>query len=735
MDHARTIAMATTLLADGRAEDVAEMVEPLLDPVTAPAASTGQILLRGLMARVEVTHRDRPERAFELLPEAEAVADLCTCVRAEVALWMGWGHARRTKMVEETTRALHLLKESQELFTSICDPVGRCWALLGRAQAYFALEEYGPMRRVLDDAAALLDPLQDTQAERCLHELRILADRFAGRYKQAGEHLEALRAIAADGDDRRVQGYAAAHAAALRADREADPSSIIDEAEAAAALLRQTDPVVSDSLLRATDAHVTALCRCGDPSAALDLIAAVEDGLPADSSVDASLHVLRARGALHHDEPGRALALLDDSFDRTLSLRPGLQRSSVALLYGETFRAQDRPDEAEAWFQRAHRTARETGHHADCRRAAQALSGTPDAPSTLDPSPTDPADAVDGFVAESRAMQAVADTIRQLQPSHSPLLVTGESGVGKQLVARTIHATSERADGPVATISCAPTQTEEPLEARLLGTVAGDGGRRPGALQAADGGTLIVEDVDALPLSLQSSLLDLLSSGEVTPDGSTTAEPVDVRVVATTAADLDTRVQEDRFRQALRNRLRVMSVHVPPLRERRADIPLLVRHYLDALRPTDETLVSVTQPAMEALLRYNWPGNVRQLRNEIERALVHVQSEPAPTIDTEILLDTIVDGAKKSRSPQTPTDDPNAILEPDQTLKDVLSRTEKAVIERVLRACDGQVTASADVLGLTRQGLYKKMKRLDIDASAFQSASEPAPADPIGRLT
>jgi DNA-binding NtrC family response regulator len=130
---------------------------------------------------------------------------------------------------------------------------------------------------------------------------------------------------------------------------------------------------------------------------------------------------------------------------------------------------------------------------------------------------------------------------------------------------------------------------------------------------------------------------------------------------------------------------------------------------------------------MEALLRYNWPGNVRQLRNEIERALVHVQSEPAPTIDLDILSNTIVEGARKSRSPQMPQDEPDAILEPDQTLSDVLSRTEKAVIERVLRACDGQVTASADVLGLTRQGLYKKMKRLDIDASTFQSSSEPTP--------
>jgi DNA-binding NtrC family response regulator len=128
---------------------------------------------------------------------------------------------------------------------------------------------------------------------------------------------------------------------------------------------------------------------------------------------------------------------------------------------------------------------------------------------------------------------------------------------------------------------------------------------------------------------------------------------------------------------------------------------------------------------MEALLRYDWPGNVRQLRNELERALVHVSSEPAPTIDRDVLLDTIVGEAKDQSTP--PADDPDAILHPNQSLDDVLAQTEAAVIERVLRACDGQVTASAEVLGLSRQGLYKKMKRLDIDASTFQSSTDPEP--------
>jgi len=748
MDHARTIAMAGTLLVDGRAEDVADMVEPLLDPVTAPAASTGQILLRGLMARVEVAHRDRLHPAFDLLPSVEEVTNSCTCARAEVALWRGWAHARRSEAVDEATRALHLLKESQELFASICDPVGRCWALLGQARAYYALEEYGLMRHVLDDAATLLDRLQDTQAKRWLHELRIPALRFADRYERAEEHAAALRSIAEEWNDHRVRGHAIAHVALLRYDLEAPSPDIIDDAETAMSLLRQSDAATYASLLRATRAHVGALCRRAAWGEAFGRIDDAASLLADDSSAEAILRTLRARVALRRGNAEHALSVLDDVFKRTLVPTPDLQRSRVALLYGVAFREQGRSDMAETWLRRAHRTARETGHRVTQEHALRALrdvdgeltsvprsddetASLPDASqparTVASPAPTDPADVIDGFVAESREMQAVADTIRQVQPSRSPVLVTGEGGVGKRLVARAVHATSERADGPVETIACAPTQTEEPLKTQLFGEVRDGGTQRSGAVHAADGGTLIVEDVDALPLSVQSLLLHLLDTGEVSVEDDRNAEPVDVRIVATTTADLDARVQEGRFREALRNRLRVISFHVPPLRERRPDIPLLARHFLESMRPADSALVSITQPAMEALLRYNWPGNVRQLRNEIERALVHVQSEPAPTIDLDILLDTIVEGAKQTRSAQPHEDAPDAILEPDQTLNDVLSRTEKAVIERVLQACDGQVTASADVLGLTRQGLYKKMKRLDIDASAFQSSSEPAP--------
>lgn len=732
MRHARTIAMATTLLADGRTGDVADMVEPLLDPVSAPAARTGQILLRGLMARVEVLRRGRPERALELLPTLDEVSSLCTCVRAEASLWRGWARVRRPTTLDETTRGLRQLKEGHDLYRSIHDPVSRTWALLGQARAYAALNEYGLMRRILDDTAPLTDRLQDTQAQRWLHDLRVETLRTEGDFERAHDHLTALRDIGANWNAPRLQGRDAAHAALLRLYQEASPAVILEEADTALSHLRRLSDIPPRPFLWAVRARVGALCRQDETADALALLDDAEATLINVPTVEASLQMLRARVALRRGNAEHARSLLDAAFDRSPPSLPDLSQSEVALLYGRVFAHQDRYEEAQRWLHTAERTARESGHRLHQKRAedrVQTLESRSDAPSASSfPQSTDPTAAVEGFVAESRAMQSVADTIRRIRPSRSPVLITGEGGSGKRLVAQALHETSVRAQGPLESVSCAPTQPEEPLRNQLFGASSNDGARGLGAVQAAQGGTLVLEDIDALPQSLQSSLLRLLNTGAVpAPDGDS-EEPVDVRVVATTTADLDARVAEDRFLGTLRDRLRTITLHVPPLRERRADIPLLARHFLDRLHPDDSALVSITQPAMEALLRYNWPGNVRQLHNEIERALVHVQSEPAPTITLDMLLDTIVDTARQHTTAHTSREASDAILEPDQTLNDVLSRTEKAVIERVLRACDGQVTASADVLGLSRQGLYKKMKRLDIDASAFQSASEPAPA-------
>lgn len=870
--------MAGTLLADGRAEDVVDMVEPLLDPVRAPAASTGQILLRGLLARVEITHRDDVARGMDLLPPPEDVSELCTCVRAEVALWRGWGHARRHEGAGESARSIRLLKEAEELFGSINDPTGRCWALLGRAQAYFALDEYGLMRRMLRIAEPLVDKLGDLQARRWFNELSIPALRFDGRYDEAQDRVESLRSIADQWDHPRIRGYAAAHTAALRYDRGDAPASIIEAAEAATSILGQRPRGATYPVLAAVHAHVGALRRQCDPTEARAVIREAESALADDPVASAHLLTLRARISLRRGNFQEAKDLLDRLLDNSPHIPHGLQRSHIALLYGELLSDQGALDAAKTWIRRAYRNARETGHrgnqlrtllalahlHAhgddvetarehleDATRYTRCLGALPHAyrwfatnarlagarrrrnrarplytlaretavamgdrwktalvDRLLDPDERDdPADVkrelsatelstttdvsrhpagapsvaelrlVDqsspvlskleledlapllarqqrvavgrkrdvsaatarhapsrlphGFIAESEEMRAVADDIESICPSHSPVLLTGESGAGKGFVARAIHRMSERADGPVKRISCNPAQKGESVQEHLFGRYGAEGPAATGAVHGAEGGTLIIEDVAALPQSAQSSLLHLLDTGTAPVRTQTDTTPVDVRLIATTTADLDARVEEGRFLQRLRDRLRVISIHLPPLRKRRGDIPLLVRRFIQECRPAsvdDPSLVSVTQPAMEALLRYNWPGNVRQLRNEIERCLHYVQSEPAPTIAVGTLLDEIVETAHRTRSPQMPGDESDAILQPDQTLSDVLSRTEKGIIERVLRACDGQITASADVLGLTRQGLYKKMKRLDIDASSFQPSAEPAPA-------
>jgi DNA-binding NtrC family response regulator len=335
---------------------------------------------------------------------------------------------------------------------------------------------------------------------------------------------------------------------------------------------------------------------------------------------------------------------------------------------------------------------------------------------------------VDGFVAESDAMQSVLRALDDVRTSAQPVLIDGEDGAGKRLLGRVVHATSPRADGPLKHVAC-NTMQRDPLPERLFGRVDGDDALTPGAVHKADGGTLLVEDVHALSPEAQDKLLQLLRTGTVVPVDSTRPSPVDVRVLATTDVDLDRQVRDDHFRPALRDRLAGLSLHMPPLRDRRADLPLLVHHFLDALRPDQiraATGAAITQPAMEALLRYDWPGNVRQLRNEIERALVYVENEPVQTIDRDVLSTRIVEAAQ-AESPAS-VDAADAILHPDRSLDDVLSETETAVIERVLKACEGQVTASAEVLGLSRQGLYKKMKRLGIDASDFHPDPEPAPA-------
>jgi len=325
---------------------------------------------------------------------------------------------------------------------------------------------------------------------------------------------------------------------------------------------------------------------------------------------------------------------------------------------------------------------------------------------------------LEDFVYASPAMRALVNQIYRVRSSHSPVLITGESGTGKELIARAVHATSDRRDAPFIAFNCAnvpPELIDSHLFGHEKGAFTGATQANPGVIRAADGGTLFLDEIGDLPLEVQPKLLRFLQEGEIFPLGARRPVRVNVRVIAATHRDLEALVRAGKFREDLYYRLNVIPLHVPPLRERREDIPVLVRHFLNTLRPPGAPAVSITSRAMEALMRYDWPGNVRQLRNEIERALVFVASEPVPTIDLKDLSPAVQRALRDE--PARPV---RTALDSSQPLDAVLADTEKALIEQVLAENRGRISAAARALGLTRQGLYKKMKRLGIDPARFQ---------------
>ena len=726
MDHAKSIALAKDLLADGRGDDVVRMIDPLLEPVDAPAADTGQLLLRALRAQVAVVDREAPDEALGHLPARSEVSELCACVRADVALWRGWAHALRNATVGEATQALRLLSTAHDLHDSIHDPAGRCWSLLGSALAHLSLDEYALARSTLEDASSLVEALDDTLAQQWWHRLRIPALRTAGRYDDAWEHIDALRTLASNADHSTLHAIASAHAASLHAAVGNAPSTILETAEHAVTVLSRS-ATHSAALRAAHRAQIEAHLRRSDWTAAHETGDRAARSLPS-GPVDIR-PALRAEIALRRGEevPSTDLTTL---LTTPSPLPRGISHAEVMHLHGRLLARQDRTEEARTWLRRAERAAAETGDRKlqECAHQSriefEQTHGDGEAAHSLPPSThsASPQES-ESVVAESDAMRSVLVDVSRAAASRCPVLLSGERGTGKARLARRLHTESARANGPFERVRLADLQ-HTPTAERLFGTVDASG-LTPGALHLADGGTLLLEDVDALPLPAQATVLEAIDAGTVVPEGGTEAHSIDVRIVATTTTPLDERVREGSFRPDLRDRFSTLSLPVPSLRNRRADIPLLVREFLKTLRPEGAPMSSITQPAMEALLRYDWPGNVRQLRNEIERVLVHVSSEPTPTVDADSLLDTIVEEARHS-APASSANTLDAVLHPNQTLSDVLSQTETAVIERVLETCDGQVTASAEVLGLTRQGLYKKMKRLGIDASEFQPTPEPA---------
>jgi DNA-binding NtrC family response regulator len=317
-----------------------------------------------------------------------------------------------------------------------------------------------------------------------------------------------------------------------------------------------------------------------------------------------------------------------------------------------------------------------------------------------------------GFVCASAAMQRVAEQIQRLQGNDLTVLVTGESGTGKDLVARAIHAGSSRKGSTFLPYNCT-SATRELADSQLFGhrrgSFTGAVADQPGVLRSAIGGTLFLDEVGDLPLDVQPKLLRFLEQGEVLPVGDTCPQRVDVRVVAATNADLEQRVAEGKFREDLFYRLSVIRIHVPPLRERREEIPHLSMFFLrDACERLGKPGLRLGPDTLDLFDAFPWPGNVRQLRNEIQRAVAMARGEGVITPD---LLSPVF-GTSEDR-----LDHPVRQRLERLTLPAAVERLEREMIEAALERSAGNVSETARTLGLTRRGLYLKMERLGVSAS------------------
>src|SRR5881628_864207 len=311
---------------------------------------------------------------------------------------------------------------------------------------------------------------------------------------------------------------------------------------------------------------------------------------------------------------------------------------------------------------------------------------------------------LDGIIGSSANIQDVLRMISRLKDTRTPVLISGESGTGKELAARAIHFRGAMAKTPFVAVDCGslvPTLMESELFGYEKGAFTGATKSKAGLFQAADGGTIFLDEIGELPLEMQAKLLRVLQEKEVRPVGSNTNVSIDVRVIAATNRDLEAAYRDGTFRKDLYFRLNVVTVHLPPLRERRSDIPVLVHHFLDRLAPGDS--IQVTSAAMKSLLQYDWPGNVRELENCIERAVALGDQQ---TIDVNDLPPVIASASPVSESFSEAS--MGGLSSTD--LEDI----ERATIQRVFEQVKGDKALAGKMLGISRATLYRKLKRYNI---------------------
>lgn len=316
------------------------------------------------------------------------------------------------------------------------------------------------------------------------------------------------------------------------------------------------------------------------------------------------------------------------------------------------------------------------------------------------------------ILGESPVLLRMCSLVDSVANGESTVLITGESGTGKELVARALHRRGARREGPFVALSCAAV-TDSLLESELFGHARGaftDAREaRGGLLVKAKGGTFFLDELGEMPPAMQAKLLRALETRMVRPVGSDVEVPFDARLVAATNRDIETDVEDGRFRRDLYFRINVIHIEVPPLRARGSDILLLAQHFTEKLaRRLGKAVTGISAPAAERLLGYPWPGNVRELQNAIERAVALTQYE-------KIVVEDLPEPVRSYRRSQIlPSgDDPSEMLP--------MHEVEKRYILRVLEAAGGNKTLAAQILGFDRRTMYRKLARLtdsgDADAS------------------
>ncbi|HEV3189596.1 MAG TPA: sigma-54 dependent transcriptional regulator [Polyangiaceae bacterium] len=320
----------------------------------------------------------------------------------------------------------------------------------------------------------------------------------------------------------------------------------------------------------------------------------------------------------------------------------------------------------------------------------------------------------DEILGTSSAILKMCELVTRVADTETTVLITGESGTGKELVAKALHAKSSRREGPFVAINCA-AMPESLLESELFGHVKGAftdaRTARPGLFIKASKGTLLLDEIGEMPAGMQAKLLRALQERTVRPVGGDQEQPFDTRIVAATNRDLETEVEEKRFREDLFYRINVVRVHVPPLRSRGSDVLLLAQHFLERYAAqSHRPVVGMTSAAADKLLSYPWPGNVRELQNCIERAVALAQFDQVGVDD---LPEKIRD--HKTARINIESNDPADLLSMDEV--------ERRYILKVLEAVGGNKTLAAQVLGFDRRTLYRKLERVRDPGAAREQRS------------